>query len=212
MGLVASFNRPGGNITGVSWQGYILVAKQFQLLHEVVPKRGLFGLLLNPTNGVDREAEVSAVRAAADTFGRKLLVVRAATEADLEQAFAMLAENDAVGVSIVPDRFLFDRRSTIVALAARYGCRNCAGFRAPVTQDFPRAGCGRRLKSAKARSRVVLGTAWQRALWGFEVSAGVDRWRDASATRRACRCSGGWGSGLDTSKALGAHQGTHRTP
>jgi putative tryptophan/tyrosine transport system substrate-binding protein len=119
IGLVASFNHPGGNATGISWQGNILAAKQFELLHEVVSTPGLLGLLVNP-NGVDREADLSAVQAAADALGRKLLVVTAASEPDLRTAFAKLAENRAVGVSVNPDNFLTTQRATIVALAARH--------------------------------------------------------------------------------------------
>jgi putative ABC transport system substrate-binding protein len=119
IGLVSSFNRPGGNVTGVSWQGNVLAGKQFQLLNEMVSKAGLFGFLVNP-NGVDRDSDLRAVQAAADALHRGLLVVKAAVESDLDNAFATLVESRAVGISVDPDVFLFSQRAKIVALAARH--------------------------------------------------------------------------------------------
>jgi putative ABC transport system substrate-binding protein len=119
LGLVPSFNRPGGNITGVGWLGNVLAGKQFQLLNEMVPKAGLFGLLVNP-NGVDRESDLHAVQTVADALHRGLLVVKVSAEADLDDAFTTLVENHAIAVSVVPDVLLFSHRAKIVALAARH--------------------------------------------------------------------------------------------
>jgi putative tryptophan/tyrosine transport system substrate-binding protein len=74
LGLVASLNRPGGNITGVSLLIGTLVAKQFEILHETVPKTALIGFLVNPTNA-DAETKTKDALAAAESVGQKLLVV-----------------------------------------------------------------------------------------------------------------------------------------
>ena len=76
LGLVASLNRPGGNITGVSFLVGTLVAKQFEVLHETVPRAALIGFLLNPTNA-DAEIKTKNALAAAESVGQKLLVVQA---------------------------------------------------------------------------------------------------------------------------------------
>jgi putative tryptophan/tyrosine transport system substrate-binding protein len=84
LGFVASFNRPGSNLTGVSFLVNALVAKQFEVLHETVPKTALIGYLLNPTYA-NAEADTRNVLAAAELVGQKLLVVQAHTDSELEQ-------------------------------------------------------------------------------------------------------------------------------
>jgi putative ABC transport system substrate-binding protein len=118
-GLVASFNRPGGNITGVSIISAVLVSKQFGLLHELVPQAALVGILLNP-NHPDVGFELSDLRRTAQTMGVQLALLRASTESDIEAAFATLVQLRVGALLIEPDAFLFDRREQLVALAARY--------------------------------------------------------------------------------------------
>jgi putative tryptophan/tyrosine transport system substrate-binding protein len=118
LGLVASLNRPGGNITGVSFLVNTLVAKQFEVLHEAVPKTALIGYLVNPTY-TNAEAETRNVLAAAEVVGQKLLLVQAHTDSELEAAFVTLTQQRAGALLVGADPFFFDRRDKLVELAAR---------------------------------------------------------------------------------------------
>jgi putative ABC transport system substrate-binding protein len=117
-GLVASLNRPGGNITGVSFLINALIAKQFEVLHEAVPKTTLIGLLVNPTNA-NAERDTENVLAAAELVGQKLAVVQAHTNSELETAFVTLVQQRAGALVICPDPFFTNHRDKLVPLAAR---------------------------------------------------------------------------------------------
>src|SRR5262245_56371600 len=82
VGVVASLNRPGGNITGVSFLANSLLGKQFEVLHETVPKAASIGFLVNPINP-NGESDTRDVQATADALGRKLSVVKPAPIATL---------------------------------------------------------------------------------------------------------------------------------
>jgi putative tryptophan/tyrosine transport system substrate-binding protein len=116
-GLVASFNRPGGNITGVSVISSALVSKQFELLHELVPQATVVGVLLNPSNP-NANFELSDLQSAARSMGLQLVVARADTESGIESAFASLVQQQAAALLVEPDAFFLDRREQLVALAA----------------------------------------------------------------------------------------------
>jgi putative ABC transport system substrate-binding protein len=119
LGLVASLNRPAGNITGVSFLSNLLNAKLFELLHEVLPGVALVGFLVNPTNpAVDSDA--SSVQAAADALGSKLLVLKASTDGEIEAAFVAAVQQGVTAFYVNADPFLSSRREQIVALAARH--------------------------------------------------------------------------------------------
>jgi putative ABC transport system substrate-binding protein len=117
-GLVASFNRPGGNITGVSIILLALVSKQLELLHELVPRAAVVGMLLNPNNPNFGFVELSDIQSAARTMGVQLAVLQASTESGIEAAFAALVEQRAGALFIEPDSFFLARREQLVALAA----------------------------------------------------------------------------------------------
>jgi putative tryptophan/tyrosine transport system substrate-binding protein len=117
LGLVASFNRPGGNITGVSFLVGTLAAKQFEVLHETVPKAALFGFLVNPTIA-DAETQTKNALAAAEMLGQKLLVVQATTDSELETAFVTLVEQRAGALVVGADPFFVNSRDKLVKLAA----------------------------------------------------------------------------------------------
>ena len=118
LGLVASLNRPGGNITGVSFLINTLVAKQFEVLHEAAPKTALIGFLVNPTNP-NADTDTKNVLAAAEVLGQRVLVVQARTDGELETAFATLVQQRAGGLVVGADPFAISRRDKHVELAAR---------------------------------------------------------------------------------------------
>jgi putative ABC transport system substrate-binding protein len=105
VGLVASLNRPGGNLTGVTNLGVEVAAKQLALLHELVPTATTIALLVNPTNRTLAEAVLQEAQQAADKFGLQLHVLHASTERDFELAFATLAQRRAIALVISADSF-----------------------------------------------------------------------------------------------------------
>jgi putative ABC transport system substrate-binding protein len=119
LGLVASFDRPGGSMTGVSFLNTLLVPKQFQVLHELVPAPAATALLLNPTYTNASEVRTEAQRAAV-ILGRQLLVAEAARENEIDLAFNMLAAQHIGALLVAPDPFFDSRREQIIGLAARH--------------------------------------------------------------------------------------------
>jgi putative tryptophan/tyrosine transport system substrate-binding protein len=117
-GFVTSLNRPGGNVTGVSWFSAMLGAKQLGLLHELFPNAAVIALMVNRKN---LEAEVSQrdTQEAARTLGRQLLVVNASTPDEINTAFATMSQRRAGALLVAGDPFFASRRQQIVALAAR---------------------------------------------------------------------------------------------
>ena len=169
VGLVASFNRPGANITGVSWLGGpILTAKRLELLHEMVPIATVIAVLVNPNNPAT-QADVREVQAAAHAIGLQLHVLEAGTESDIDNAFATLAEKRAGALLVATDGFLFGRCNQLAALAARhalpaiYSYRECAAagglmsYDASLTDANRQAGVyvGRILKGEKPANLPV---------------------------------------------------------
>jgi putative tryptophan/tyrosine transport system substrate-binding protein len=118
-GLVASLNKPGGNVTGVASLGKVLVAKRFELLRELVPKANVVAFLVNPKNAV-AALDTSDAEAAAATLGLKLIVVKASSVGEIDAAFATIAEQRGGGLLQQLDPFLQSRRDQLVGLAARY--------------------------------------------------------------------------------------------
>jgi putative ABC transport system substrate-binding protein len=120
LGLVASLNRPGGNLTGVSFLVSMMAPKRLEILHEAVPNATVIGFLANP-NGPYVESETSEMQAAAAAIGRKLLVVKASIESELETVFAKLIQQRVGALCVAADQFFLSRRDRLVALAARHG-------------------------------------------------------------------------------------------
>jgi putative ABC transport system substrate-binding protein len=120
MGLVASLNRPGGNVTGVSLFTSALAAKRLELLRELVPKAAIVAMLVNPANP-NAEPDKGETEAAARAIGLQLVIVQASSESDLDAAFRTMSQHrvDALVVGSDP---LFDNnsRDRTVALAARH--------------------------------------------------------------------------------------------
>jgi putative tryptophan/tyrosine transport system substrate-binding protein len=111
-GLVASLNRPGGNVTGVSVFSAELAPKRLQLLRELVPKAGKIAVLTNPATRDDAEAMKRA--------GVPLLTITAEAESDFEPAFIQAAQQGVEALLVTADPFFNSRRAQIVALAARH--------------------------------------------------------------------------------------------
>ena len=118
-GLVASFNKPGGNITGVSILSHELDAKRFELMAELAPRNGPIGVLVNPLSPTT-EYQRQNFRAAAASARRPIVIAEAGTADEVPKAFAVLAESTAVGVVVGADPFFTGERARIVALANRY--------------------------------------------------------------------------------------------
>lgn len=120
LGLVASLNRPGGNVTGVTILTVAVTAKRLELLHELIPEAQVVALLVNPANPALTEASVRDVRSAADTLGLELHVLNASTESDFDGAFANLTQLRAGGLVIAADPFFTARQEQLGKLVARH--------------------------------------------------------------------------------------------
>jgi putative ABC transport system substrate-binding protein len=119
-GLVASLNRPGANVTGVTSMNVEVGPKRLELLHEVVPAATTIALLVNPTNSISAEALSKDARTAAERLGLRLYVVHAATESEFDAVFAKLAEVGAGALMIGPDTFLTSHSEHLASLALRH--------------------------------------------------------------------------------------------
>jgi putative tryptophan/tyrosine transport system substrate-binding protein len=119
LGLVSSFNRPGGNVTGVNFFVTTLADKRLELLRELVPSATVIGFLSNPTNPAS-DSETRNIQAAADALGLKLPVVNAPAEGDIDAAFASFVQQGVKAVIVGGDALFTMRRSQLVGLAARH--------------------------------------------------------------------------------------------
>jgi putative ABC transport system substrate-binding protein len=120
LGLVASLNRPGGNVTGVTQTNAEVAPKRLQLLHELVPTASVMALLVNPTDASLAETTTKKVQAAADTLGLELHVLNASTERDFDGVFAKLIQLRAGGLVISPGVFFTSRSEQLAALTLRH--------------------------------------------------------------------------------------------
>jgi len=118
-GLVASLNRPGGNVTGITFLINTLGPKELEVLHEVVPKAALIAVLLNPKLS-NSASQLEDVQEAAGVLSRQIHVFHATTASDIDMVFSSLAQLQAGGLLIGADSSFFSRRDQIVGLAARY--------------------------------------------------------------------------------------------
>ncbi|HEV2548540.1 MAG TPA: ABC transporter substrate-binding protein [Stellaceae bacterium] len=118
-GFVANFNRPGGNLTGVTILSVELGAKLFEMLHELVPRATVVALLVNPTSPFAESLSRDA-QAAAGALGLQLHVVQASTQRDFDPVFTTLVQLRAGTLVIGGDTFLGSRREQIAALALRH--------------------------------------------------------------------------------------------
>jgi putative tryptophan/tyrosine transport system substrate-binding protein len=118
-GLVASLNRPGGNLTGVSTFNAVLGAKRLELLQELVPKATVIAVLVNP-NQPSTATQLRDVKEAAHSLGLQLNVLNASSEGDLDAAFAAIVQQRAGALLVGADPFFNIRREQLVTLATRF--------------------------------------------------------------------------------------------
>jgi putative tryptophan/tyrosine transport system substrate-binding protein len=119
LGLVASLNRPGANITGISPLNQQLEAKRLALLHELVPRTAAIAMLVNPNNP-RTDTQLKEIEAAASALGRQYHLLKASTADAIDVAFATLAQRNEGALLIIGDPFFSSRRNQLVALAARH--------------------------------------------------------------------------------------------
>jgi putative ABC transport system substrate-binding protein len=117
-GYVRSLNRPGGNVTGVSWFAALIASKGLGLLHELVPNAALIAVLNNPKLPESARIPTDALEAARG-LGRQVLLLNASTPSEIDVAFATMRERRANALYVGGDPFFASRRQQIVALAAR---------------------------------------------------------------------------------------------
>jgi len=160
LGLVASFNRPGGNVTGVSTLASVTVSKLLQLLQEILPGVAPFGFLANAASP-QGELEIKQMQAAAQTLGRELLVATAATESQIEEAFAALTERRVSAIAVGNDALFNSRPAQIVTLAAQRALPVVYPLR-----DFPEAGGLMSYGSSLADAYRITGNQVRRILNG----------------------------------------------
>jgi putative ABC transport system substrate-binding protein len=155
-GLVASFNRPGGNVTGVTTMGADLGSKQLEILREMVPATTVMALLINPTNPSIANFQIRDVPAAALKLGVQLHMLNASTERDFEPVFSTLSKLNVGGLVIGADTFLNTKSEQLAALAVRYSIPTISPYR-----EFARAGglmsYGANIVAASRQAAVYVG-------------------------------------------------------
>jgi putative ABC transport system substrate-binding protein len=172
VGLVSSLNRPGGNVTGISFLSQQLGAKRLGLLRELAPNAAMIGVLINPRfpGSADYTAEVET---AAVALRQKLVIEKASTENDFEPAFAALVRQQVGALIVSADPFFNSQRDRIVALAARhalpalYELRDfvtvggLSSYGTSITDAYRQAGVyvGKILKGAKPADLPVMQSA-----------------------------------------------------
>ena len=129
LGLVASLNRPGGNLTGVATLTVELAPKQLEVLRELVPTATIIAALVNPTNHTNAETLSRDLQAAARTLGLQLHLLHASTERDFDAVFANLVQLRAGALLIGSDPFFNSRSQQLAALALRHAMPTMCPFR-----------------------------------------------------------------------------------
>ncbi|MGZ3382457.1 MAG: ABC transporter substrate-binding protein [Isosphaeraceae bacterium] len=135
LGLVASLNRPGGNLTGTTTLTLEVGSKWLQLLHEMVATATTFALLVNPSSPELADAQSRDLRTAAANLGVKIHVLNASTDRDLDTVFGNLVQLRADALVVSSDSFFFTRCEQLAVLAARHATPTIFGFR-----EFAAAG------------------------------------------------------------------------
>jgi putative ABC transport system substrate-binding protein len=170
LGLVASLNRPGGNLTGYNAFIAELGAKGLALLHDLVPSTSTVGFLENPNNPSVFELLTRDVLAAASVMGLEVQISKASTDREIDAAFVTLAQAGIGALLVSPDAFFVNRIDQIIALAARYAiptmysyrefvaAGGLIGYGASLTETYRQVGLytGRILKGEKPAELPVM--------------------------------------------------------
>ena len=170
IGLVASLNQPGGNVTGVAQMNITITPKRLELLHELVPNARIMALLVNPADPTIAAAQSSGVSTAAQSLGIELHVLTASTERDFDAMFAKLTQLRAGGLVIGGGAFLLGRQKQLGELTLRHAMPAVSESRAfvsggglisygaSITDGYRQAGVytGKILKGAKPHELPVL--------------------------------------------------------
>ena len=119
-GFVATLNRPGGNVTGVSFLNSVLAAKRLELLHQIVPKATIIAAMSENSSSPDIEAERRDLLAAAQAIGQQLIVLDVSIDREIETAFTTLVQRGVGALHVGTGAFMNSQRDRIVALAARH--------------------------------------------------------------------------------------------
>jgi ABC-type uncharacterized transport system substrate-binding protein len=168
IGLVASLNQPGGNVTGVVFPSSDLAAKRLGLLHDLVPKSVAIAALLDPA-APGAEFQMKEVETAGQSIGRQVLIVKATDEREFHAAFTTMVQQSTGGLLIGSGPYFLSRRRQLAALAARYALPSSGSLRsfadagvlmsygASQSDAYRRAGdyAGRILKGAKPANMPV---------------------------------------------------------
>jgi putative ABC transport system substrate-binding protein len=169
-GLVASLNRPGGNLTGVTNFGVELGSKRLELLHEVFPAAGKIALLVNPDNPGVSQGDIQVVQAASRRLGLEIIIVNGESESEIERAFATAVSRRAAALVVGADASFVGRREQIAGLALRHALPTIASnktevaagqlmsYSAPQADMYRQAGLyvGRILKGEKPADLPVV--------------------------------------------------------
>jgi putative ABC transport system substrate-binding protein len=169
-GLVASLNRPGGNVTGVSFLNSVLAAKRLELLRQIAPKATIIAAMSENSSSPDIAAERRDLLAAAQAIGQQLIVLDVSSDREIESAFTTLVQRGAGALHVGTGAFMNSQRERIVALAARHGIPAIYNWReavaagglmsyAPsITDAYRQAGiyAGRILKGEKPSDLPVM--------------------------------------------------------
>ena len=129
VGLVASFNRPGGNVTGITSLNTEVASKRLELLHEVVPKASTIGLLVNQANPRLADINIAEMQAASLTLGLQILVLTASNNDAIDEAFAELTQRGIGALVVTPDTLFNSRSGQLAALVLRYALPAISAYR-----------------------------------------------------------------------------------
>jgi len=161
-GLVSSFSRPAGNVTGIAFMFTLLGAKNLELLHELLPKATVVGALANPNNP-NAAPQVRDLQAAARALGIQLVVLNAGSEREIDNIYSTLSQRRIGALVVTADGFLISRQEQLVELATRHAVPamyplrqyvasgGLISYGANLSEAFRQAGnyVGRILKGAK---------------------------------------------------------------
>ena len=197
-GFVTSFNRPGGNATGVYYLSGGLGEKRLGLIRELLPRAELIGLLLNPNNPLADETTIE-VRTAASAVGQQIKVLHASNGREIEAVFAGLLQQRVSALVLSPDPLFFNRRVQLVTLATRHGIpaiytsREYAqvgglmSYGADLSEVWRQVAdyCGRILKGAKPVDLPVMQTSKFELIINLQTARAFDLEVPATLLARA---------------------------